>query len=361
MEFGIQFFPDVGPTVKPADRYFAESLHLCSLADELGYGHIRTVEHYFEDYGGYSPNPIVFLTAAAMKSRKARLVTGAVLPVFNNPLKLAGEIGMLDAISGGRLEVGFARAFLPHEFSRFNVSPDESRARFAEGMEQVRVLLEGEGVSHSGRFHSFRNLTSLPRPTQRPRPPFWVAALGTPQSFIEAGQAGHWVMAIPLAGGKMKELLAMYRAAWRAAGHPGNGKVMLAFHMYCAPTQAEAVAVAREPLNRYLKSLTDAASAWTEGLNSKDYPGYDKIIAGLRAETFESQVEKGAAWVGTPDEIVDQIEDYIALTGGFESASLQINFNTITQQEAERSMRLFGEKVIPRFAAAAPSPRAKAG
>ena len=48
-----------------------------------------------------------------------RLVTGAVVPAFNNPLKLAGEIGMLDAISGGRFDVGFARAFLPHEFRRF--------------------------------------------------------------------------------------------------------------------------------------------------------------------------------------------------------------------------------------------------
>jgi alkanesulfonate monooxygenase SsuD/methylene tetrahydromethanopterin reductase-like flavin-dependent oxidoreductase (luciferase family) len=159
----------------------------------------------------------------------------------------------------------------------------------------------------------------------------------------------------------MKELLAMYREAWRGAGHKGNGKVMLAFHMYCAPTKAEAVAIAREPLNRYLKSLTDAASAWTEGLNSKDYPGYDKIIAGLRAETFESQVEKGAAWVGTPDEIAKQIDGYIELTGGFESASLQINFNTITQQEAERSMRLFGETVIPRFANAGQPARAKVG
>jgi alkanesulfonate monooxygenase SsuD/methylene tetrahydromethanopterin reductase-like flavin-dependent oxidoreductase (luciferase family) len=350
MEFGIQFFPDVGPHVKPADLYFAESLHLCGLCDALGYGHIRTVEHYFEDYGGYSPNPIVFLTAAAMRSREARLVTGAVLPVFNNPLKLAGEIGMLDAISGGRLEVGFARAFLPHEFSRFGISPDESRARFAEGMEQVRLLLERENVSHAGRFHSFRNVTSLPRPTQSPRPPFWVAALGTPQSFIEAGTAGHWVMAIPLAGGKMKELLTLYRDAWKAAGHPGRGKVMLAFHMYCAPTPEEAVKVARAPLNRYLKSLVDAAAAWTEGLSSQDYPGYDKIIAGLRAETFESQVEKGAAWVGAPDAIAAQIDAYIERTGGFESASLQVNFNTITQDEAERSMRLFAKDVIPRFA-----------
>ena len=78
--------------------------------------------------------------AAAQRTRRARLVTGAVLPVFNHPLKLAGEIGMLDAISDGRLDVGFARAFLPHEFRRFGRSPDESVARFREGIEQVELL-----------------------------------------------------------------------------------------------------------------------------------------------------------------------------------------------------------------------------
>src|SRR6185437_517131 len=219
------------------DVYFDECLRLVDLADDLDYTHIRTVEHYFEDYGGYSPNPIVFLAAAAMRSKRARLITGAVLPVFNNPLKIAGEVGMLDAISGGRLEVGFARAFLPHEFSRFKISPDESRDRFTEGMEQVRVLLEGERVTHAGRFHSFCDVTSLPRPTQKPRPPFWVAAFGTPQSFSEAGKAGHAIMAIPLTGTKMRELIDIYRDAWRAAGHPGRGRVMLAFHMYCALTR----------------------------------------------------------------------------------------------------------------------------
>jgi len=349
MEFGIQFFPDIGPKVKPADLYFAESLKLVELCDELGYGHVRTVEHYFEDYGGYSPNPIVFLTAAAMRTRRARLITGAVLPVFNNPLKLAGEIGMLDAISGGRLEVGFARAFLPHEFRRFGISPDESRARFAEGVEQVRLLLEGEKVSHAGRFHSFADVTSLPRPTQQPRPPFWVAALGTEQSFVEAGRAGHSVMAIPMAGGRMRDLLALYREAWRAAGHPGRGRVMLAFHMLCAPSRAEAVETARDPLNRYLRSLVESATAWTEGLSSQDYPGYDRIIDGLRRETFESQVEKGAAWVGTPDEIAAAVADYQVQTGGFEIASLQVNFNTLGYEAAARSMRLFAESVIPRF------------
>ena len=351
MECGIQFFPDVGPGEKSGADYWQEALAIVDLCDELGYTHVRTVEHYFHPYGGYSPNPIVFLTAAAMRSRKARLVTGAVLPVFNNPLKLAGEIGMLDAISGGRLEVGFARAFLPHEFARFGVSVNESRARFEEGMEQVRRLLEEENVTLDGRFHSFRNVTSLPRPTQRPRPPFWIAALSTPESFEIAARAGHAVMAIPMAGGKMKELIGLYRQAWHEAGHPGRGRVMLAFHMFCAETMAEAVRIAREPLNRYLKTLVAAAADWTEGLNSKDYPNYDKIIAQLAKETFESQVEKGAAWIGTPDTIVKQVRDYQALVGGFEIASMQVNFNVIALEDARRSMRLFAREVMPKVAA----------
>src|SRR6201987_4456478 len=174
MRFGLQFFPDVRPDQKSGADYFRDALSLVEEADELGFSHIRIVEHYFHYYGGYSPNPIVFLTAAAQRTRKARLVTGAVLPVFNNPLKLAGEIGMLDAISGGRLEVGFARAFLPHEVARFGVSGNDSKARFAEGMGQVRRLLEPERVSSEGSFPRFPPTTSLPRPTQRPRPQFWI-------------------------------------------------------------------------------------------------------------------------------------------------------------------------------------------
>ena len=234
MEFGMQFFPCVGPDQRPADEYFADCLKLCELCDEYGYTHIRTVEHYFHPYGGYSPNPIVFLTAAAsQRSRTARMVTGAVLPVFNNPLKLAGEIGMLDAISGGRLEVGFARAFLPHEYQRFGISLDESVVRFDEGMAQVRRLLEEEEVTEKGQFHSFENVTSLPRPTQKPCPKFWTAAFTTPQSFEKAGRQGNWIMAIPIGGAAMRELCDIYREAWDKAGHKGEARVMLAFHMYC--------------------------------------------------------------------------------------------------------------------------------
>ncbi len=350
MEFGLQFFPDVGPDQKSGAQYFDECLRLIELCDEYGYTHVRTVEHHFHAYGGYSPNPIVFLAAASQRTKNARLVTGAVLPVFNNPLKIAGEIGMLDAFSGGRVEVGFARAFLPHEYARFGVSLDESVARFDEGMAQVGRLLEEEDVTEDGRFHSFKNVTSLPRPTQTPRPKFWTAAFGTPQSFEKAGRTGNWIMAIPISGTQMVELCAIYRDAWQRAGHPGRGRIMLAFHMFCHEDHDEAYRIAREPMNRYLKSLVDAASDWTSGAVSEDYKGYDKIIDMLDKETCESQVEKGAAWIGTPDELVRQIEAYDELIGGFEDASLQVNFNTISMEDAERSVRLFGEAVMPNLA-----------
>ncbi|HEY8290315.1 MAG TPA: LLM class flavin-dependent oxidoreductase [Acetobacteraceae bacterium] len=349
MQVGIQFFPDVGPDVKSARDYWQEALRLVGLVDRYGYSHVRTVEHYFHPYGGYSPNPIIFLAVAAQVTRYARLVTGAVLPAFSNPLKVAAELAMLDALCGGRLDAGFARAFLPHEFSRFGVELNESRARFDEGVEQVRLLLEQEDVTAVGRFHSFSHVTSLPRPTQKPRPPFYVAALATPESFERAGTAGYGVMAIPMAGSAMKELLATYRDAYARAGHGGHGTVMLAFHMLCHERQQEAERLAREPINRYLRSLVDAASDWTAGASSADYPGYDKIIAGLARETFETQVEKCAAWVGTPECILDTVATYRQQIGDFDIASLQVNFNDLPVAAAEASMRLFGERVLPRL------------
>src|SRR5204862_3366683 len=349
MQFGVPFFPDVRPEEKSGEAYFQEALDLAEEADDLGFSHIRIVEHYFHHYGGYRPNPIVFLAAAAQRTRRVRLVTGAVLPAFNHPLKLAGESAMLDALSRGRLDVGFARAFLPHEFRRFGRSPDESVARFREGMEQVDLLLSRENVTHRGRFHAIENTTSLPRPTQQPRPKFYVAALNTPDSFEFAGRMGYSVMAIALVAEKMRPLLAAYRKAWQAAGHPGDGEVMIAFHMFCDEDGERARAVASPLIDAYLRSLVVAASDWLDGRTSQDYPGYDKVIAALRASNAAEQIAAGGAWVGSPDEIAGTIARLQREFGGFEHASLQVNFNTMPYAEALSSMRLFAREVMPRF------------
>ena len=155
-------------------------------------------------------------------------------------------------------------------------------------------------------------------------------------------------MAIPMAGGKMKDLLALYREAWREAGHPGKGRGMLAFHMFCAESKDHAAKIARAPLNRYLKQLVAAASDWIEGTNSADYPNYDKVIGQLAKETYETQVAKGAAWAGAPDDMVEQICAYDEMVGGFEEASLQVNFGAIPLAAAKASVRRFAAEVMPK-------------
>ncbi len=349
MEFGMQFFPDVKEAEKPAAQYFAESLDLVGMCDAYGYTHVRIVEHYFHPWGGFSPNPIVFLTAASQRTRTARMVTGAVLPVFNNPLKLAGEIGMLDAISGGRLDVGFARAFLPYEYANFGIDMEESVDRFEEGMEQVRRLLEEETVTARGRFHSFADVTSLPRPTQKPRPGFYIAAVGTPASFARAGRLGYGVMAIPGVGSTPSELIEIYRGAWEEAGHPGRPAVMLAVFMYCHEDREEAIRIAKPRIERHFASIVDATSGYAAGTPATTYRNYDKMHRKMAAETFESQVAHMAAFVGTPAELIEQFHAFDDAMGGVDHASLQVNFNDMPLEEAARSVRLFGERVIPHF------------
>ncbi len=350
MQFGVQFFPAVDHTDKSAADYYAESLAIAEEAESLGFRHLRTVEHYFTRYGGYSPNPIVFLTAMSQRTKTMRLVTGAVLPVFNHPFKLAGEIAMLDGISRGRLDVGFARAFLPHEFRRFGISPDESQARFREGLEQIELLLTQENASHHGQFHSFENVTSLPRPTQAPRPKFYIAATQTPESFEFAGRKGYSLMAIPI--GPIGPLLELYRKSWRDAGHPGDGEVMVAFHMFCHEDARLAREIARPPFEEYFRALNEAAGDWSRGTTSKDYRDYDTSMRRLRSFTLDGQIDAGGAWVGTPDEITAIIRRVTGAIGKFEHASLQINFGALDLREAQKSMRLFAAEVMPAFAEA---------
>jgi hypothetical protein len=85
------------------------------------------------------------------------------------------------------------------------------------------------------------------------------------------------------------------------------------------------------------------------GVASKDYPNYQKMIEFIAKESFESQVAKGSAWIGTPDDIRKTIAAYDDQVNGFESASLQVNFGMIGKVDAERSMKLFAQEVMPHF------------
>ncbi len=194
-------------------------------------------------------------------------------------------------------------------------------------------------------------MTSLPRPTQSPRPRFWFAATSTDQSFINAGAGGHGLMTFPRDPEGLREKITLYRDSWRGAGHPGDGEVMIAFHMYCAPTREKAHAVARDRLNAYLASQYEAASDWASGTTSKDYPSHPKLTEALGRANFDAKIADGSCWAGTPDEIRGMIRQYNDAVGGFDVASVQVNFHIMEQADAVASMRLFAEEVMPEFAA----------
>ena len=171
MRFGVTFFPDVTPDVKSAQQYYAETFELVDFAADLGFVHAKIIEHYFSPYGGYSPDPLQFLAAVSQRQSEMRLMTGAVIPAFSNPLQLAARIALLDSMSGGRVDVGFARAFLPHEFDAFGVSMDDSRALYEESIEAIRRLLTEDEVAFDGQFHKFEKSSACPSPcNSRTRP-----------------------------------------------------------------------------------------------------------------------------------------------------------------------------------------------
>ena len=232
MQFGVQFFPAVDHTDKSAADYYAESLAIAEEAEQLGL-HATPAPSSITSRATAATAPTRSSSSPPCRSARRRCASSPArccrCSIIRSSSRARSRCST--AFRGGRLDVGFARAFLPHEFRRFGISPDESQARFREGLEQVELLLTQENVTHHGEFHSFENVTSLPRPTQTPRPKFYIAATQTPESFEFAGRKGYSLMAIPI--GPIGPLLELYRKSWRDAGHPGDGEVMVAFHMFC--------------------------------------------------------------------------------------------------------------------------------
>jgi alkanesulfonate monooxygenase SsuD/methylene tetrahydromethanopterin reductase-like flavin-dependent oxidoreductase (luciferase family) len=353
MRLGLNFLPTLGPDEVPADRYYAECLELCTSADDLGFSHVKAVEHHFHEWGGYSPDPIVFLTAVAARTRRVRLVTGAVVPAFQHPVKLASSLSLLDNISGGRLDAGFGRAFLPSEFAAFGVPMAESRARMQEGITAVERLWHDKEFRWEGQFHQFGPLPRLlPPPAQRPGPPIFVAATSAAESFEWAGERGYHLMIIPIVAShqRLAELLEVHRAARLRAGHPAQPRMHVTYHCYVAPTAAEARTRAEEHYEHYKVKQLEAYGSW-RGVSSSQYPGYERMEESARNTTLGDLIDAGNVIVGDVDEATKALLRVAELYPGAE-ASLQVRFGDVGHDEAMRTVRLLGNEVLPTVAAA---------
>jgi len=175
----FEFFPaprEPGVTDDPqrSADYFSWYLDLWPLAEPLGYEGIFFSEHHFGL--AYSPCPNLLIAQVALRTRTIRLgVMGLVLP-YHQPWKIVEEIGMLDHLTQGRLEIGTA-AGIPQEMAQVGLSVAEARERNDEAIEILDAALAQSPVSHNGKYWRFTDLRMMPRPLQRPFPPKWVTVI----------------------------------------------------------------------------------------------------------------------------------------------------------------------------------------
>lgn len=349
MRYGLSLFPVLEPEEKSAVDYFDESLHLVELAERLGYDHVQIVEHYLGGYGGYSPDPTAFLAAAAMRTSRIRLITGAVIPAFTHPLQLAGKLAMLDNLSHGRLGVGFGRAFLPSEFETFEVDIDTSRDRFTAGIEACRRLWSETDVRVDDGFHRFGPITSLPRTVQRPHPPIYLASAMSPETCAAAGRAGYHVQVVPTVTSpeRLREMLDAYRKGWAESGSaPGAADIQVKFTCYLGEDRAEVLRTAEELERNYVAKMSAVVAGWA-ATRSTAYAGYEQLADKVARYDFAASHRDDKVLAGTPADVVAQLGRIRERLGSDIGVSCVFNPGYLPLAAAERAVRMFAEEVVP--------------
>ena len=183
MDLGLFFMPLHRPS-KPWAQALEEDRRAILLADSLGYTEAWVGEH-FTSKAEQIPSPLLFLASLAHDT-KMRLGTGVVNLGLRDPAVVAAEAALLDTLSGGRLMLGVGPGGLASDGELFNrPDMDERFDRALEAIDIIRKLwTEDAPLRHDGTYwqgaleqHVWpsHGVGELPRPLQRPHPPFAMA------------------------------------------------------------------------------------------------------------------------------------------------------------------------------------------
>src|SRR5881409_373373 len=313
MRFGTYYFLQAPPALSHAD-VFRREIEQMAWTEELGFDSLWLTEHHFIEYG-LSVSPAVLAAAAAMRTRRVRIGLAAAILPFHDPVRLAEELAMVDILSGGRLDVGVGRGNRPVEFEGYRVPQIESRERFEEALGILIRAWTLERFAHEGRHYTIPEVRVIPKPLQRPHPPLYVVCVSP--DTIEATALRGLPMLNSLLRGPIDPLVQQrdtYVKACQKAGRSDAatasllGRWGVSRHIYVAPTDAQALAEAKDAELWYQEALRRfLIPERIDTLHPLLQPGFRTMQERLGRVTWEQLVAETLAF-GSPETVADKIE-----------------------------------------------------
>ena len=333
-------------------RLYEEELHLGGLVEPLGFDSYWAIDHHFSPYimtGG----AIQHLTYFAGKTSRIDFGTMVVVLPWYDPVVVAEQISVLDNLLLGRqLTLGLGRGAAKREFDAYRIPMDESRDRFAESLQILRMALSQEWFSYEGQFYT------IPETTIRPRP-------RNPERLLERMRVA-WTSpeTLPITANAGLGMLMTNQKSWEEYREDVRGFNAVRAEKGWAPTQPTVVVhvscfdteeEAWETIRRHTVEAQISVGRhykWTEVerlKTTKGYEQYAKFGELLQRKTPEELGEYAArpqAW-GTPDQVLAKLKHVQEMTGA-EELIVNFRFGAMPAATAERSMRLFASEVLPR-------------
>ena len=344
-----------------ARQNYHDHLDAWAMMEETGFDGIGFNEHHTSPYG-MMPSPNLMAAAASQRtSRMKLLIYGNCLPV-HQPLRLAEELSMLDCLTDGRLISGFVRG-IPREYIAYGLDLGESRARFEEAWEIIKLAWSEEEFSYDGKFWSYKDVAIWPRPVQQPRPPVWVPVTVSGDTIAWAGREN-----IPITPGAnatpevRQDMVRYYAQCLDEAGHTITpDHLSMGVSVYVADNRQQAMEEAGPYLLYFYHTLfshgnvsnveqqrqsgyrTETDTAYIRPENRE---GFLRSVQGFRSMTLEGLDGNDRACWGSPEEVRDYL---IELADRVGAGTLMLNFNmgAMPTDMYVRNLRRFGEEVLP--------------
>jgi natural product biosynthesis luciferase-like monooxygenase protein len=347
MKFGVFFLCEQPPWQSQAAAY-RDAIDQAVYADALGFDAVWIAEHHFSEYGTV-PDVAVLAGALAQRVKRMRIGTAVSILPFNHPIRTAESFAMVDVLSDGRLDFGVGRGYQPPEFAGFGMSMDESRERFVESLDMIRQAWTEDMLTFQGKFYQARDVRVLPKPVQRPHPPFWMAAI-SPESFELAARQGCRFLSAPsiTPPALMAESYETYRRVWRETGHAEADLEIPALHFtYVGASASRARHEPEQSAMWYFQTIARLIAPEQGQAVSPEYRFYARAREHLKSIDYE-RLFQDVLIFGDVERVVDRVQ-FLRDELGVTYLLSWMNFGGLDAELARDSVRRFAEKVMPRF------------